>query len=556
MSQLHYTREQNLKKFRKTASLLLALSLIYTTGSAAKLRVNYGADKRMSVEGTDFTSGTVSITVAHSSQGDVYSFDTKFSAIAELTPDMSGNISFASALPADAMSGYYTVAAYDASGEIKESFFFVNETKAKAALDRLSGKITSAEAMSVFNENVEELGIADDLADPAVNAQTLARLFVQFKPSVALSGTEFTSCWLGAMLCGGKKYSKDEFFSVIENNAEALGCSDSPFMSLDDDEKAAVHSQLSKLEISSSSFADALIEAAFVTSVNKEGITRKEFEKFIMEEYADFLELDTDDYKGLKSPDKVISALMKKTYISAEDFKDSFNVEVAAQKKAEKGSNTGGGGGGGISSSGSYDAVPVVPGSESGIITEPDTNEKPVAEAVFADMANHWAKEAVMALKNKGIVSGVGDNLFAPDNKLSRAEFAKIISESFFADYPKAEASYSDVSSGDWFAPYVYKLAELGVINGRGDGTFAPYEAITRQDAAVIMYRTAKLVGVTLEAVREQADFDDKISDYAKEAVDTLYRAQLINGMSALCFDAFSNVTRAQAAQLVYNMMQ
>lgn len=545
-----------MKKFRKTASLLLALSLIYTTGSAAKLRVNYGADKRLSVEGTDFTSGTVSITVAHSSQGDVYSFDTKFSAIAELTPDMSGNISFASALPADAMSGYYTVAAYDASGEIKESFFLVNETKAKAALDKLSGKITSAEALSVFRENADNLGIADDLADESVNTAALAKLFVQFKPAGALCGADFTACWLGAMLCGGKKYSKDEFFSAIENNAEALGCADSPFMSFDDDEKAAVHSQLSKLDISSQCFADALIEAAFVTSVNKEGITRKEFEKLIMTEYSDFLELDTDDYKNLKSPEKVISALMKKTYISAEDFKDRFNDEVAAQKKAEKGSNTGGGGGGGVSSSGSYDAVPVVPGSESGTITELDTSEKPAAEAVFADMANHWAKEAVMSLKNKGIVSGVGDNLFAPDNKLTRAEFAKIISESFFADFDKAEVSYSDVSSGDWFAPYVYKLASLGVINGRGDGTFAPDEPITRQDAAVIMYRTSKLAGVSLEAVREQAGFVDEITDYAKEAVDTLYRAQLINGMSASCFDAFSHVTRAQAAQLVYNMMQ
>ena len=155
--------EYNLKNFKKAASLLVGISLTATSAMAASLNVNYGSDDRLSITGTDFTNGAVSITVAHSSEGDTYSASTKFAAIKELVPDYEGNISFSTPLPADAVSGNYVVTAYDKSGELKQTFFYVNKVAAQAAFDTLDGNLTDTEFAAALEQYKVELGIGDDL---------------------------------------------------------------------------------------------------------------------------------------------------------------------------------------------------------------------------------------------------------------------------------------------------------------------------------------------------------------------------------------------------------
>ena len=111
---------------------------------------------------------------------------------------------------------------------------------------------------------------------------------------------------------------------------------------------------------------------------------------------------------------------------------------------------------------------------------------------------------------------------------------------------------YSDVKSGDWFAPYVIALSDRGIITGF-DGKFDPDGKITRQDAAVMTYRAVKAM---LTANGTSVTFGDeaKIASYAKEAVNKLASLKVINGYGGN-FDPTNNTTRAQAATIICNVL-
>lgn len=212
----------------------------------------------------------------------------------------------------------------------------------------------------------------------------------------------------------------------------------------------------------------------------------------------------------------------------------------------------GGGGGGGASSVGK---VPSTDKSENYIPTETATPEPtPTAKpqsGTFSDVAEtHWAYEAVKNLSDAGIVNGRGNGSFDPDAMVTRAEFVKMIVEAF--DIPEAETSVSfgDCPADAWFTQYVARAAANNVVNGF-DGNFSPDKPITREDAAVIVSRLVK------DASGESVTFGDAadISDYAKEAVDLLASLGIINGMGDGNYAPKNNITRAQAAKLVFNVI-
>ena len=110
-------------------------------------------------------------------------------------------------------------------------------------------------------------------------------------------------------------------------------------------------------------------------------------------------------------------------------------------------------------------------------------------------------------------------------------------------------ASFSDVDASAWYAPYVNGAVELGIVNGKTDSVFGVGDAVTRQDACVMIDRALKLSG----EVYEEAQFKDTsaISDYAKSSVSVLYGYGVINGMGDGSFAPFATCTRAQAAKII-----
>ena len=107
------------------------------------------------------------------------------------------------------------------------------------------------------------------------------------------------------------------------------------------------------------------------------------------------------------------------------------------------------------------------------------------------DFNVHWANTYIIDGMNKGWIDTT--NTFNPEKFITRAEFIKIVNRAFNITQIGQE-NFSDVNSGDWFYDEVRIATNAGYINGRGDGTFAPYDPITRQEAAkIIGYLTNKI---------------------------------------------------------------
>ena len=177
-----------------------------------------------------------------------------------------------------------------------------------------------------------------------------------------------------------------------------------------------------------------------------------------------------------------------------------------------------------------------------------DVNFKDLGEA-------SWAAVAVEGLAEKGYVSGRGDGKFYPNDVMTREEFVKLIVVAFDAYDENASASFDDVAADRWSYPYIASANRLGLVTGISETAFNPAGSITREDMAVIMHRLYKLVGLKADADAIAFTDGDDIAGYAKEAVGVLADEKVINGMGDGTFAPKASVTRAQASKVVYELL-
>ena len=187
-----------------------------------------------------------------------------------------------------------------------------------------------------------------------------------------------------------------------------------------------------------------------------------------------------------------------------------------------------------------------------------NTEKEPEITAVFDDLTGiDWAKEAIVKLAAKGVVNGVGERKFRPNDFVTREQFVKLIVSAFNVQSAGSAAIFYDVTGNEWYAPYVKASAEAGIVKGMENGNFGVGQYITRQDMAVMLYRCAKKYGYELNTAEEIIEYSDtdKISDYAKEAIDILSKSEVIKGVNG-CVLPTDNTTRAQAAVMIYRMLE
>ncbi|USG65492.1 DUF4855 domain-containing protein [Brevibacillus ruminantium] len=186
---------------------------------------------------------------------------------------------------------------------------------------------------------------------------------------------------------------------------------------------------------------------------------------------------------------------------------------------------------------------------------EPDKQAQP-AESMpeeqtitFTDLGNSYARDAVYHLTSLGLISGQGGDLFHPQESISRQDVFVLLSKAMGVQ-PKLprEHKFDDVSQESAYAPYIYGLAELGVLNGRSDGTLGAKDALTRQELAVILDRLWKAGSGTKQVAEQETYADqDEIADYAKEAVASVTAQGWMKGANGV-FRPQGQVTRADAA--------
>lgn len=183
---------------------------------------------------------------------------------------------------------------------------------------------------------------------------------------------------------------------------------------------------------------------------------------------------------------------------------------------------------------------------------EPEEDAVQEAKPHFDDVGeNHWAKSYIEKLAELGIINGRG-NTFAPEDNITRAEFVAILSRIEAEENVAADTEFDDVSADAWYAENVAWAVENGITNGVSETSFAPNAKITREDMAVMLMRFIELKKITLASGEEIVFKDsDQIAQYATEAVSMMQRAGIISGMGDAIFAPKSFATRAQAAKMI-----
>lgn len=185
------------------------------------------------------------------------------------------------------------------------------------------------------------------------------------------------------------------------------------------------------------------------------------------------------------------------------------------------------------------------------------TNPPQQSTNKFSDLSNFkWAEEAVLSLSASGVISGVSQNEFAPQNLVKREEFVKMVAVAFELLNDNATSTFKDVDNSKWYYKYVSSMYQKGLSKGYENGNFGIGENITRQDMAVFLFRITKLLDLEIGTQSSISNFadDNKISSYAKEAVYFMKKGEIISGKSGNNFDPQSFATRAEAAVLIHRL--
>ena len=175
----------------------------------------------------------------------------------------------------------------------------------------------------------------------------------------------------------------------------------------------------------------------------------------------------------------------------------------------------------------------------------------------FTDVAEDaWYHDYVYDLVYRGVVNGMTATTYEPEGKLTRAQFVKLLACSL-ADAEtlktyEGQHPFTD-SEGHWAEAYIAWAKDKGIVEGVSATEFDPEAPITREQMATIFGRYALKQGIELPkdaAPAESFPDADKISEYAREFVELMRIAGILNGYEDGTFRPQGNATRAEAAKL------
>jgi hypothetical protein len=181
----------------------------------------------------------------------------------------------------------------------------------------------------------------------------------------------------------------------------------------------------------------------------------------------------------------------------------------------------------------------------------------------FTDAAGHWAKQAVDDMGSRLVISGVGDDMFEPDRDITRAEFAAIIVRALGLQPGTGHGPFADVKASDWYCAGVKTASEYKIISGYGNGMFGPMDKITREQAMAMVSRAMSITGLKVgfsagEAENLLSGFGDaeQAADYARNGIAACVKTGIVSGRNGNQIAPKDNITRAEVASIVRNLLQ
>ena len=179
----------------------------------------------------------------------------------------------------------------------------------------------------------------------------------------------------------------------------------------------------------------------------------------------------------------------------------------------------------------------------------------------FTDVSrSDWYYQFVDYVTSKGYFNGVADKTFAPADNMTRAMFVTVLFRFHGAKGDRSQSAFTDVAPGEWYTDAINWAAANRIVDGVGNGKFAPNDPITRAQMCTMIERYLDLYRkawkVTLPETGSVSVMVDEsaIPAYALAAVKQCQRHGLVNGFEDGTFRPNDLSTRAQVAAVIYRM--
>lgn len=181
-------------------------------------------------------------------------------------------------------------------------------------------------------------------------------------------------------------------------------------------------------------------------------------------------------------------------------------------------------------------------------------------ELPYTDVTeDDWHYEAVKYAFEKGIMTGINDTTFAPNENLARAQFAVILHRMNGTPAVEYTDRFHDVAEGVWYTDAILWAADKEVVTGYSNGNFGPADHINREQMALMMYRYAKSQGYSLDGAADFSQYQDAsyVSDFAQEAMAWTVGNGIITGKyNETQLDPQGNATRAECATIMMRFLE
>ncbi|UOK61257.1 S-layer homology domain-containing protein [Paenibacillus sp. OVF10] len=179
-------------------------------------------------------------------------------------------------------------------------------------------------------------------------------------------------------------------------------------------------------------------------------------------------------------------------------------------------------------------------------------------DRTFTDVpANHWASTVIKELAAKGYVEGTHVDQFEPGRAVTRAEFTTMLVHSLGLTVA-GEVHFTDVATDAWYAEPISIAIQAGIVNGRSAARFQPDAQITREEITVMLMKAyERNVGKVPPVGSTDILFTDmdQVSSWATASVKDAARLGLVQGQRQGQFVPKGIASRAEAAQVIYNLI-
>ena len=182
------------------------------------------------------------------------------------------------------------------------------------------------------------------------------------------------------------------------------------------------------------------------------------------------------------------------------------------------------------------------------------------ASRAFEDLNSAmWYHIPVDFTIRNSLMGAMGDGNFGPGKPLTRAMLVQILYTHAGWPVTTASSGFGDVPYGAWYEPAVNWAVSQGIVHGMGDGSFSPDLPISREQLSVMLYNYARKRGITsVTAGSGTVNFRDSgsVGAWAREAVSAMQAGGIILGKAGNLFDPKGRATRAETAQMLWNLLK